>query len=235
MNATTQDVSDGFLRQVLAMCEELRCDPLDALGCWMNESGVRGNAQNKGALAAGFFQCMPQTLRGLGFKGDAKYREQPGSYAAAQKALQAARVSANPGAADAASKAMRALDLALSDAFVRIGLDGQVAFAAHYYLPHAGKLSNAAAFYMANFCPAWLDHAGEDDWVICARDGTTHAPMSAKESVIWFTQNSGLDVDGDGRVTPADLGRAIERASQGSRWDELVSRLAALQGGESNA
>lgn len=66
----TEDLSDGFFAEVRAMSARVGAAPLDLLGCWMNESGVRSNAWNRGGDASGIFQAMPATLHGLHFPGD---------------------------------------------------------------------------------------------------------------------------------------------------------------------
>ncbi len=212
----SSDVSDAFLSTLIGDCHpgRLNCDPAAFLGVWLNESGLSARAQNHEALAAGFFQAMPAILRGLGFRGDAQYSEPPGAHAAA--------------AGDAAKS--RALDQALSDAFCRCTLEVQLGCAFKYYLPHAGKFVNSGACYAANFCPAWIGHAADAGWVICAKDGRSAGGLSTAQSEEWFRENAGLDVDGDGAITMGDLAAKAARAAATPRGQELVARVRALQG-----
>ncbi len=64
----TQDHTPEFYAEVKAMCIRLEMtDPLDMLGVWMSESGVRADAHNPHGNASGLNQLMPQTARGLGW------------------------------------------------------------------------------------------------------------------------------------------------------------------------
>jgi hypothetical protein len=68
----TDDLSDGFFRQVQVMATNLGCKPEDALKVWFSESiGIYADAQNP-AGAYGINQMTPDSLRGTGWKGTAK-------------------------------------------------------------------------------------------------------------------------------------------------------------------
>lgn len=213
MNQYSSDVSDNFLQTLIGNClpGRLDCDPKAFVGCWLSESGLSPRAQNKSALAAGFFQAMPKILRGMGFKGDAQYGERVGAYDAADE------------------QGKRALDQALSDAFCRLSLEAQLAWAFRYYRPHAGKLVNAGACYAANFVPAWIDHAGDAAWVICAKGGRSDGGLTPAESEEWYRENEALDVDHDGLITMGDLAAKAQHAADSPRGRELLARLEAMR------
>lgn len=233
----TADVPDAFLAALIDDCGPagLDCEPEALLGCWLSESGLSPRAQNKGALAAGFFQAMPATLRRLNFRGDVKYQERPGAYEATELALKGARSTHNATAIAVVESELRILDHALSDAFTRLTLVDQLTWAYRYYRPHAGRLVNGGACYAANFVPAWIGHADEPAWIICAKDGRSDAGpgnMPAAESEEWFTQNEQLDVDKDGAITMGDLAAKAALAAASPRGLELAARIAALRAGD---
>lgn len=65
----TDDLSDGFFRQVQVMATSLGCDPEDALKVWFSESiGIYADAKNP-AGAYGINQMTGDSLRGVGWKG----------------------------------------------------------------------------------------------------------------------------------------------------------------------
>jgi len=217
MNTHSSDVSDAFLSNLIGDCHpgRLDCDPAVFVGCWLSESGLSPRAQNKEALASGFFQAMPAILRGMGFKGDVQYTEPPGAFVEAKRENDKAR--------------MRALDQALADAFCRLSLEVQLVWAYRYYRPHSGKLVNPGACYAANFVPAWIEHASTPTWIICAKDGRSDGGLTPERSEEWFRENAGLDVDGDGAITMGDLAAKAERSAATPRGQELLARLNALR------
>lgn len=217
MNQHSSDVTDTFLSNLIGDCHpgRLDCDPTVFVGCWLSESNLSPRAQNKGALAAGFFQAMPAILRGMGFQGDTRYSETPFAYVSAREAKD--------------DTLMRTLDQALSDAFCRLSLEEQLSWAYRYYRPHAGKFVNPGACYAANFVPAWIGHADDATWIICAKDGRSDGGLKPAESEEWYRENATLDVDGDGAVTMGDLAAKAERAAATPRGVELVARIAALR------
>lgn len=72
----------------------------------------------------------------------------------------------------------------------------QLELCAQYFSPHRGKLRTAAAWYMAIFAPALIEHAGDPNFVVFAKNG----PRSG-----WYPQNKGLDFNKDGAVTVEDM------------------------------
>jgi hypothetical protein len=110
--------------------------------------------------------------------------------------------------------------------FVQLDADAQLfPWLWDYYRPYAGKLTNATAVYMATFCPAWIDHAVEPDFVICGNGPTSNVRLSPSMNKIWYAQNRGFDHDNKGFITVSDLTQAIARADTGARWAEIVDRL----------
>lgn len=63
----TSDLPDEFFANLVDVCHRLECRPADLAACWMSESEVRPTAHNPAGHAAGIFQVMPSTLRGLGY------------------------------------------------------------------------------------------------------------------------------------------------------------------------
>lgn len=119
-------------------------------------------------------------------------------------------------------------------AFTALDADGQLPWLFKYYAPYAGRLVNATAVYMATFCPAWLSHASEPGFVICASSGRSDGGLSASTSKLWYTQNRGLDKNGDGTITVSDLTAATLAADAGARWTavqtDFTAALATLDG-----
>ena len=178
----TADIPDGFDQELARIARvELRCDPMDLARPLFNESGLSYKAHNPNGDAAGIFQAMPATLRGLGFPGD--WRD-----------------------------------------FTKLDALAQLPWLQRYYAPHAGRLVNATAVYMATFCPAFLGHASEPEWVICGS-----RPSDPRRD--WYLPNIGLDPKvGDPRtrkgwIRVSDLTAAIARADVGPRWDEIAVRI----------
>jgi hypothetical protein len=208
----TADIPDGFDAELCRIARVvLDCDPMDLARPLFNESGLSFKAHNPKGDASGIFQAMPFVLRGLGFTGAGGYTEVPGAYARARMASDDAT--------------MKALDRALAAAFRTLDAGSQLdPWMAKYYAPHRGKLVNATAVYMATFCPAYLDKAGEPEWVICGS-----RPSDPRKN--WYPVNIGLDPKrGDpptrkGWIEVRDLTAAIQRADQGPRWDELAVRI----------
>lgn len=66
----TADWSDDDINALVAMAGRLEARALDLAGCWMSESNLTTVAHNSRGDAAGIFQAMPATLRGLGYHGD---------------------------------------------------------------------------------------------------------------------------------------------------------------------
>jgi hypothetical protein len=92
--------------------------------------------------------------------------------------------------------------------------EAQLEWAEKYYAPHAGKLVDATACYLANFLPALLAHAADPAYVLASHD---------LRSVVYWA-NRGFDRDNKGAIVVGDLTAAIQRACAGSRWGEIVAR-----------
>lgn len=68
--ANTADIPDSFFPTwIRAFKEDLKMNPLDPLCAAMNESGLYAKAHNPNGNASGLIQFMPDTLKGLGYKG----------------------------------------------------------------------------------------------------------------------------------------------------------------------
>lgn len=214
----TADIPETFWPDAIRVAWRLEMlgHELDLLRPLMNESGLSFSAHNPNGDASGIFQAMPFILRGLGFHGAGAYTEAAGAYAAARAAKD--------------RPAMHALDVALAAAFRTLDADGQLPWLERYYTPHKGKLVNATAVYLGTFTPAWIDHASEPGFVLCAADGRHDGPgIDTATSRVWYAANRGLDKNRDGAITVSDLTTTIHDADFGPRWDEIcVRHLAAL-------
>lgn len=92
----------------------------------------------------------------------------------------------------------------------------QLPWVRRYFAAYRGKLINSAAVYTATFLPALIDHAGDPDFVLTAKDG----PLG------WAYQpNASFDANHDLAITVRELDEAIDRNCRGPRWGELVARL----------
>jgi hypothetical protein len=214
----TADIPDAFFTDVVKVSWRLgmKGHELDLVRPLMNESELSFKAFNANGGASGIFQAMPFILRGLGFTGAGAYHETPGAFAAAK--------------ARGDSVAAKALDLQLAAAFRTLDADQQLAWLERYYAPHADALVNATAVYAVTFCPAWVAHSAEPNFVICAADGRHDGHgIDDATSKRWYIANRGLDRNHDGAVTMGDLTTAIHDADFGPRWDEIcVRHLTAL-------
>lgn len=86
-----------------------------------------------------------------------------------------------------------------------------------------GKPWNSARLYQATFLPATLTRGSSAATVLAARGGYLG----------WaFEANKGFDRNGDGVITVGELSAAIDRAAKGPRWNEIVARLAEVDGEE---
>jgi hypothetical protein len=70
------------------------------------------------------------------------------------------------------------------------------------------KGASAGQLYTAVFLPAFVGKP--DDFVVASKDGSEPAGYSA-ESPRWYSGNSGLDADNDGKITIRELGGRIEK------------------------
>ena len=101
-------------------------------------------------------------------------------------------------------------------AFRRLTATEQLPFVRRYYRPHKGRLASVAQIYVANFLPALLSHADDQDYVLVQRGG----------QLGWaYTANASLDANGDYAISVRELEIAVIRNTMGVRWDELVERM----------
>lgn len=112
-----------------------------------------------------------------------------------------------------------------TDEFRHLAAEDQVPFVERYYRPYAQWCTNDALCYVATFLPAMLPGAagaGEgSDYVLCGQRG----PWA------WaYTANRGLDHDGDGAISVADMARQLELACVGARYAAIVDRLRRAKG-----
>lgn len=64
----SSDITDNDFLRIEIFSVAIQCDPLDALSCWMSESGLKTTAHNPNGHASGIFQVMPPILKGLGYR-----------------------------------------------------------------------------------------------------------------------------------------------------------------------
>ena len=108
-------------------------------------------------------------------------------------------------------------------AFRRLSAVDQLPFVARYLRPHAGKLVNATAVYLAVFLPALIAHASEPDFKLAVRGGFLGNAYAA---------NIGFDLranggDGDGAIEVRELTNALRRAMTSPRYVEACARAPA--------
>jgi hypothetical protein len=76
--AATGDLTDGFFKELVAVCRRLGCKAEDVLRVMMSESGVKASAHNPSGDASGLIQFMPKTMQGLGWSaGPDAFRKMP--------------------------------------------------------------------------------------------------------------------------------------------------------------
>jgi len=105
------------------------------------------------------------------------------------------------------------------EAFRKLTVAQQLPYVRRYFQPHAGKLTNEVAWYMATFLPAYIAHADEPEYVLAVKGAKGFSGAV-------YTANAGFDADGDHRIVVRELGVAIARNCVGARWDEFVARFA---------
>jgi hypothetical protein len=216
----TKDLPESFERAVLDLCAELGtpelpCKWRDLLGCWMSESDVRATALNHGGWASGLFQLMPDTARGLGWRhGDKRW-----------EVADAARASGNWQALSRTHESLMREYTALSPL-------EQLRYARKFYLPSRGLLTSAAACYVKTFLPAELPHASNPGHVLCAQAGAHPDYPRGKYTGAYSANHYAFDkVPKRGWIEVRDLSRRIAEVCTGPRWEELVKRMEAAEGG----
>lgn len=109
------------------------------------------------------------------------------------------------------------------EAFRQLSAAEQVPYLERYYTPYAAHCRTDALCYVATFLPALLTRADEL--------GPAFPLCGARGPLAWaYGANRGLDIDRDGVITVADLGRRLELACRGARWDAIVWRLRQAMG-----
>lgn len=104
--------------------------------------------------------------------------------------------------------------------YLALSAANQLPYVERYYrnVGRPSSYRDAGSLYLANFLPAFLDHAHDGDFILASRDDDRHG---------WYRDNASLDVDGDGAIRVNDLTPAIERAkrARSGYWAEVVARL----------
>lgn len=111
--------------------------------------------------------------------------------------------------------------LANHDAFARLSELEQLPYVAAYYAPMKGRVSSGTTLYQWNFLPASIARGTGPATVILASDGTGYGGHEAR----WYQINRGLDHDGDGRITVADIDTHLEIGRRSARYVEALERL----------
>lgn len=83
---------------------------------------------------------------------------------------------------------------------------------------NGGPFETAARYYHFNFFPVTMTRGNAPDTIVAARDATDTRERDA------YTFNAGLDADGDGKITLADLGVVLDRAR--AKHVDAFARLA---------
>jgi hypothetical protein len=90
-----------------------------------------------------------------------------------------------------------------TEALANMSRTEQMAWVEKYFEPYAGKLNNFGDLYMAVLWPRAVGES--DDYVLFSQaDGST------------YTQNAGLDINGDGNITK---GEAVQKAAAAAGYD----------------
>lgn len=101
------------------------------------------------------------------------------------------------------------------EAFRKLSAVEQLPFVEAYFAPHRGRLKSIAAVYVATFLPAFIYHADNLDYVLCAKNGRLGWAYNA---------NSVFDANKDLTITVRELQEAVERNCHGERWAEIRAR-----------
>ena len=84
---------------------------------------------------------------------------------------------------------------------------------------NGGPFASGARYYHANFFPVTMARGNTPDTVVAAKDATDPRERGA------YIFNRGLDADGDGAITLADLATVIDRVRP--KYADAFARLAA--------
>ena len=104
--------------------------------------------------------------------------------------------------------------------FIALSPAEQLPFAEHYLASYAGKLTSAAACYLAVFLPAFIDHATDPDYVLAAKRGKLGRVYEANA----VFDVSGPEDQADGLITVRELELAIQRNAATQRFQEILTR-----------
>ena len=85
---------------------------------------------------------------------------------------------------------------------------------------NGGPFGSSARYYHSNFYPATMRRGSSPDTVVVAADAADAGERAA------YAANKGLDVDGNGKITLADLASFLERAARSPKYEEAFFRLA---------
>lgn len=229
--AHSGDITDAWLAWFFAMCKRIGASPFDLLGVAMNESGITSHALDRNGWAAGFWQLMPDTARGLGWRaGDARWVQIDDFRKAYDVAEKQREVAANTGDKKGVANATLAMQAAetgindrqssLMEEFANLDSFEQLTkWWSKYWGQYAGKIGSVSACYCACFLPLFLPHADDPNFVLAARAGPRAAIYRA---------NSSFDHAGKGTILMSDPPISIEQACVGPRWNEFVARVQAL-------
>ena len=99
----------------------------------------------------------------------------------------------------------------------RLSAVEQLPFVIAYYegVPRLTASSSPTDYYMATFMPAFID--APPTTVLGRKGDDQFLPGTQKRLSKIYTQNAGLDVDKDGTITVADIGRKIEGVVNAAR------------------
>lgn len=213
----TADIPADFERAHVQLCRDLStpgapCHPIDLAKCWNSESGVSHRALNSGGWAAGIFQLMPSTARGLGWRrGDPRWDE----------------------AAEAAKRqdwgTVSRLHEGLMREFTALSATDQLEWARLFYGAHRGSLTSPAHCYVTTFLPAELPFAGDPQHVLCAEPGRHPAFPHGKYPDAYEANHRAFDKMAKGWIEVRDLTARMDLVATGPRWDEIEQRIVAAQ------
>ena len=83
---------------------------------------------------------------------------------------------------------------------------------------NGGPFESAARYYHANFFPVTMSRGNTPETIVAAKDATDPRERDA------YSFNSGLDADGDGKITLADLATVLTR-TRANKCQDAFNRL----------
>lgn len=103
------------------------------------------------------------------------------------------------------------------DGYRKLSATEQLPWAERYYRNYAGSLDSAASCYVATFLPAFVKFSADPNYVLCDN----------QNRLAWaYKANTVFDANRDGKITVSEMQQRIDSVTHGSRWDEMVSRVA---------